>query len=114
MEIALKAHFQKKEFMHKLLTTEGSPMRNLGKPSDDGNPYIDLEKSTFIIGVIGLNEAVEFLIGKQLHENEEAARTGMKLIAHMYRRIHEFKKKTGLSLQLKRLLQNLQQEGWLH
>ena len=49
MEIALKAHKQKAVFIQKLLDTDGTPMRNLGLPSDDGLPYIDLKKSTYII-----------------------------------------------------------------
>jgi len=96
MEIALKAHKQRAFFMQKLLNTDGSPMRNLGKPSDDGTPYIDLQKATYIIGNIGLNEAVQALTGKELHDNEEAYTTGLKIIAFMYKKIQEFKKRTGL------------------
>jgi ribonucleoside-triphosphate reductase len=96
MNLALKAHLEKKEFIQKLLDTDGSPMRNLGAISDDGTPYIDLKKSTYIIGNIGLNEAVQVLTGKELHESEEAYETGLKIIVFMYQKIHEFKKKTGL------------------
>ncbi len=96
MEFALKAHHQKAKFMKMLLETDGSPMRNLGKNSDDGTPYIDLRKSTYIIGVCGLNEATQVITGKQLHENEDAYRTGLSLIAHMYAKTQEFKEKTGL------------------
>ncbi len=96
MEIALKAHHQKAKFMKQLLETDGSPMRNLGKPSEDGTPYVDLRKSTYIIGVCGLNEAVQVISGKQLHESEEAYRTGLLILAHMYGKTQEFKEKTGL------------------
>jgi anaerobic ribonucleoside-triphosphate reductase len=96
MELALKAHHQKAKFMKQLLETDGSPMRNLGKNSDDGTPYVDLRKSTYIIGVCGLNEAVQVITGKQLHETEDAYRTGLSLIAHMYAKTQEFKDKTGL------------------
>jgi glutaredoxin len=82
--------------MQKLLDTDGSPMRNLGKIGEDGEPYIDLKKSTYIVGNIGLNEAVEFLTGKQLHESEDAYETGLRIIAFMYKKIQEFKKKTNL------------------
>jgi len=96
MEIALKAHQQKALFMQKLLETEGSPMRNLGKNSDDGTSYIDLKNSTYIIGNIGLNEAVQVLTGKELHEDERAYETGLKIIAFMYKKVNEFRKNTGL------------------
>jgi ribonucleoside-triphosphate reductase len=96
MDIALKAHKQRAAFMQELLDTDGSPMRNLGKASDDGTPYIDLKKSTYIIGNIGLNEAVQALTGKELHDSEEAYETGLKIIAFMYKKVTEFKKRTGL------------------
>jgi len=96
MEIALKAHHQKAKFMKQLLETDGSPMRNLGKDSDDGTPYIDLRKSTYIIGVCGLNEAVQVITGKQLHDGEDPYRTGLAIIAHMYGKTQEFKDRTGL------------------
>ncbi len=96
MEIALRAHQQKALFMQRLLETDGSPMRNLGKPSDDGTSYIDLKKSTYILGNIGLNEAVKALTEKELHESEEAYETGLKIIAFMYKKVMEFKKRTGL------------------
>jgi len=96
MELAFQAHMEKKKHIQKLLETEYSPLRGLGKPSDDGKPYLDLEKSTYIIGNIGLNEAVQHLTGKQLHEGEDAYRVGLTIIAHMYRRIKEFKERSGL------------------
>jgi anaerobic ribonucleoside-triphosphate reductase len=50
----------------------------------DGRPYVDLDKATYIIGLIGLNEAVEYLTGKELHEGEEPLRLGLQIISHMY------------------------------
>lgn len=100
MDIALKAHLEKKEFIQKLLDSDGSPLRGLGKPSDDGLPYIDLQKATYIIGNSGLNEAVQAITGKQLHESYESYKVGQKIIAHMYNNVQEFKKKTGLKFTL--------------
>ena len=96
MNLAFQAHMEKRKHIQKLLDTDYSPLRGLGKPSDDGEPYLDLKKSTYIIGNIGLNEAVQHLTGKQLHEGEDAYRLGLTIIAHMYKRIKEFKEKSGL------------------
>lgn len=96
MNLALEAHNQKAEFIQKLLDTDGSPLRSLGKPSDDGSPYVDLKKATYIIGNIALDEAVKFLTKEQLHESETAYRTGLEIIGHMYKRIQEYKERTGL------------------
>lgn len=96
LNLSLQAHLQKKQHLQKLLDTDGSPLRGAGKPCDDGNPYINLEKATYIFGLIGLNEAVQVLAGKQLHESEQAYKTGLKIISHMHKRVSEMKKETGL------------------
>jgi len=100
MELAIKAHKQKAKFIQNLLDSDGSPMRNLGRDSDDGFPYIDLKKATYIVGVIGLNEAVQLLTGKQLHESEESYKLGLQMIAHMYKKIGEFREREGIKLTL--------------
>jgi len=96
LSLVFKAHKQKADFLQKLLDTDGTPMRNLGRNSDDGTPYLDLKKATYIIGVIGLNEAVQFLTGKQLHEEEDSYVTGLKIIAHLNKKIKKLKEATGL------------------
>jgi len=96
MEIAYKAHIQKKSYIQKLLDTDGSPLRGAGKPVDDGKPYIVLDKATYIIGCIGLNEAVQTLTGEQLHESENAYKMGLELISAMSNKIKDFKKRSGL------------------
>jgi len=100
METAVKAHLQKKEYTQALLDTDGSPLRSLGIPSDDGNPYVELKDATYIIGLIGLNETVQYLTGKELHESAEAYETGLKIIDRMYQNMTEFKAKYGLKFTL--------------
>jgi len=84
MVLALRAHTNKRRFIQNLLDTDGSPLRAMGVPSDDGEPYIDLNKSTYIMGVVGLNELVQTLTGKEIHEDVEAFKTGLRIISHMY------------------------------
>ncbi|MBU2522903.1 MAG: hypothetical protein KKE23_01275 [Nanoarchaeota archaeon] len=101
MKIAVKAHLQKKEYIEGLLKKDGSALRSMGLPSDDGNPYIDMQKATYIIGLIGLNEAVQYLTGKELHESKEAYyETGLKIIDHMNQNVQEYKQKYGLKFTL--------------
>jgi ribonucleoside-triphosphate reductase (formate) len=59
-------------------------MWEVGKTGKDGRPYIDLNEATYIIGLIGLNECVQFLSGRELHEDDEAYRLGIKIISHMF------------------------------
>jgi len=100
LELGLKAHKQKKEYIQKLLDNDGEPLRALGRPSDDGEPYIDLKKATYLYGIIGLNEAVQVLTGKQLHESKEAYDLGIRVIAHMNKKVNEFRDQTGLKFTL--------------
>ena len=37
-----------------------------------------------IVGLIGLNECLEYLTGRELHEDEETLRLGLKIVSHMY------------------------------
>ena len=95
VETAVKAHLQKKKFIESIMVP-GSPMWQVGMKSPDGKPYIDLEKATYIIGMIGLNECVKYITGKELHEDEEAYKVGLKIISAMYFKAKEMEKMHNL------------------
>jgi ribonucleoside-triphosphate reductase (formate) len=84
LELVIKAHLQKRKFIAELMSEPGRPMWEVGKTGKDGRPYIDLNEATYIIGLIGLNECVQFLSGRELHEDDEAYRLGIKIISHMF------------------------------
>ncbi|HNW43043.1 MAG TPA: anaerobic ribonucleoside-triphosphate reductase [Elusimicrobiales bacterium] len=100
INFAVKAHLQKKAYTQTLLDTDGSPLRSLGIPSDDGTPYVDLNKATYIMGLIGLNEVVQYLTGKELHESRDAYETGLQVIDHMHQTINALRAKHGLKITL--------------
>jgi ribonucleoside-triphosphate reductase len=100
MELAIKAHLQKKEFIASLMKEPGMPMWEVGKIAKDGRPYVDLNAATYIIGIIGLNECVQFLTGKELHEDEEVYKLGLKIISYMFLKAKKEEKKLGLKLSL--------------
>ncbi|MFH1541287.1 MAG: anaerobic ribonucleoside-triphosphate reductase [Elusimicrobiota bacterium] len=95
MDLVIKAHLQKKMFVKKLMD-EKMPLHQLGKVGLDGRPYVDLEKSTYIIGIIGLNECVQYLTGKQLHESDEVFKLGLKIVSFMYLKTKEYEKKHNI------------------
>jgi len=97
----MKAHLQKKVYTQTLLDTDGSPLRSLGLPSDDGTPYVDLNKATYIMGLIGLNEVVQYLTGKELHESKDAYETGLQIIDRMYQKVNSLRAEFKLKLVLK-------------
>ena len=86
IEIAVKAHLQKKKFISKLMSGPEMPLWEIGKKAKDGRPYVDLEASTYIVGIIGLNECLQFMTGKELHEGDDMIRQGLRVVSHMYTR----------------------------
>lgn len=100
METAVNAHLQKKAKVAELMSGPGRPLHQVGKPSCDGKPYIDLEACTYIIGIIGLNDAINFLIGSEMHASREAHSLGLKIIAHMFRKTREFSKQHNMKFSL--------------
>jgi len=102
VELAMEAHLQKKSFIEKIMSKEGLPLWQVGKKAEDGRPYIDLnrEDTSYIVGMIGLNECVKFLTGQELHESKESYNLGLKIISAMYLKAKELEKKYKLNLKL--------------
>jgi len=83
MEMAVKAHIEKKAFIEKLLSLgENGPLALLTM-NKDGEPYLRMGRATYLIGMLGLNELVKIHTGKELHESKEAFKFGLKVISHM-------------------------------
>ncbi len=100
MDLAMKAHLEKKKFISGIMEEPGWPLWQMGRKAKDGRPYIDLKKATYIIGIIGLNECVQHLVGKELHEDEETFRLGLRIISYMHFRAKEYEKKHKLRVAL--------------
>jgi ribonucleoside-triphosphate reductase len=100
MDVAIKAHLQKREFIAKLTSAPDMPLWEIGRPGADGRPYIDLDECTYIIGLIGLNEALDFLFGRELHEGDDMLREGLKVVSFMKYKADQASKQYGLSFKL--------------
>ncbi len=100
MELAIDAHLQKKTKATEMLSGPGHPLWQIGKASNDGKPYVDLDNCTYIIGLIGVNDAVKFLIGQELHETKQAQRLGLQIVAYMYTKTKKLTKKHNLKFTL--------------
>ncbi|OIP22503.1 anaerobic ribonucleoside-triphosphate reductase [bacterium CG_4_10_14_0_2_um_filter_33_32] len=99
MDVAAKAHLQKKEFIKKLMEP-GRPMAQVGKNAADNRPYVNLDEASYIIGVIGLNECIKYINGRDLHEDEDTLKLGLKVISAMYLRAKELEKEVGFKIVL--------------
>mgnify|MGYP006284291657 FL=1 len=84
MDLAVKAHLQKREKIAEMISEPGRPLYQIGRMANDGRPYVELDKCTYILGLIGVNDAVKYLTGQELHESPEALETGQRIVGHMY------------------------------
>jgi anaerobic ribonucleoside-triphosphate reductase len=100
MELAVDAHLQKKGRTAEMLSGPGHPLWQIGKEANDGKPYVDLENCTYILGLIGVNDAVKFLIGQELHDSKAAQRLGLKIVAHLYTKAKKLAAKHNLKFTL--------------
>ncbi|MDD3398956.1 MAG: anaerobic ribonucleoside-triphosphate reductase [Candidatus Methanomethylophilaceae archaeon] len=100
LELAVKAHMQKKEFLSELLRLGNRGPLALLTMDLDGEPYYRIEKSTFLIGMVGLNEMVQYHTGKQLHESKDAIKFGLKIISHMKKEVERLGKENKIKLPL--------------
>lgn len=100
MDMAVDAHLRKKEFVGGRMMKEGGPLWQIGKESSDGKKYVDLEASTYIIGLIGVNDAVKFVTGKEMHESADAVDDAIRIVAAMNVRLREYSKQYGLKFTL--------------
>lgn len=83
ISLAVRAHLSKKAFIEQLLEAgEKGPLALLGMDRD-GQAYLRMHKVSYLIGMVGLNEMVEYFTGCELHESDEAIRFGLKVIAEM-------------------------------
>src|SRR3990170_4705783 len=98
LEKIAQAHLQKRTFIKSLIDLgTGGPL-SLFLAGGDGEPYLRLERLTYIAGLLGLNEMVQAHLGDQLHESERALKFGLKVVSHMNIKCKELSKKYGIHL----------------
>ena len=96
IKITAKAHLEKKMFIEKLLSLgEKGPLALLTM-NQDGQSYLRMNRATYLIGMLGLNELVQIHTGQELHESDQALKFGLKVIAHMKLLIDKFSEKHNM------------------
>jgi anaerobic ribonucleoside-triphosphate reductase len=100
LQLAAKAHVQKKAFISKLLGMGKYGPLSLLAMEMDGEPYYRLEKASFLIGMLGLNEMVQYHTGTQMHESKDSLMFGLKVIATMKKEAERIGKEVGIRMPL--------------
>jgi len=83
VELVAKAHIQKKHFIEKLLAQGKNGPLALLVMDKDGEPYLRMNKLSYLVGMVGLNELVQAHTGQEMHESKSAFKFGLKVISHM-------------------------------
>lgn len=98
--LAVKAHRQKRRFIQELLDQgEQSPL-SLLTMRQDGEPYLRMDRATHLVGLVGLNEMIQFHTGRELHECDAALRLALKVIAHLTLACRRWSRETGFKFVL--------------
>ncbi len=100
LQLAAKAHKQKKEFISKLLSMGKYGPLALLTMEPDGEPYYRLQKATFLIGMLGLNEMVQYHTGQQMHESKDSLMFGLRVIAYMKNESERIGNEVGIKMPL--------------
>jgi len=102
MEVLVRAHRQKRIFIEQLLKKgSNGPLGLLAiKKPDDEHTYLRMHRVTSLVGIVGLNEMVEYHTGEELHESRKALKFGLKVIAHLKLLCEKLSKRYGLKLVL--------------
>ncbi len=98
MELGKRVLLIKKQFMERQM--KGGMLPFLQQtPKINGTrapPLFDILKMSPIFGFVGINEMTQFHLGSQLHENNDAVRFGLRVLAEMESIRSEFSEETGL------------------
>jgi len=93
LEMAAKAHLQKKHFIEEILAQGHNGPLSMLAMKRDGNPYLRMWRVSYLVGILGLNEVVQAHLGQELHESKAALKLGLKVISFMKLKCDELSKK---------------------
>lgn len=83
MELAARAHVQKRDFIERLLSYGDEGPLSLLTMNCDGMPFLNMRRATYLIGMVGLNELIKIHTGVHLHESKDAHDFGLRVIGRM-------------------------------
>jgi anaerobic ribonucleoside-triphosphate reductase len=96
MELAVRAHLEKKSFLERLLSLGDEGPLALLTMNRDGESYLRMHRATYLIGMVGLNEMVQAHTGQEMHESKEAFKFSLQVIAHMNLLADKMSKQHGM------------------
>jgi ribonucleoside-triphosphate reductase len=100
MHLAAEAHAEKRRFLEELLALGDQGPLSVLTMKQDGLPYLCLERTASLIGMVGLNELVHIHKGQPMHASEEALAFGLAIVEAMARQADRMSRQYGSSFLL--------------
>lgn len=101
LDLAVRGLMERRQFAARLAQNRESPLWGLLARSSDRARFLDLEKDVDLaVGVLGLNECVKFLTGRELHQDPQAVQRGVELIRYIRGKLDRDARTLGLRLRL--------------
>ncbi|MFZ3062917.1 MAG: anaerobic ribonucleoside-triphosphate reductase, partial [Actinomycetota bacterium] len=100
LDLVARAHVSKKKFISDLIDLrEGGPLY-MFSATQDGSPYLRMDRLTYLCGLLGLNELVQAHLGEQLHESDRALKFGLKIVSYMNLKCRQLSERYGIKMVL--------------
>ncbi len=106
MDLAVEVLKVKKRWMNKIVESGRMPFATQ-RPKDPhtdekGDVAVYLDELVYIIGVVGINEMVQYHYGKQMHEDKGALRLAIRVMTEMELYAKELSEREGMEISFAR------------
>ncbi len=106
MRLAMGVYEAKRRWMDKAISGNMVPFATQTprdpRTGNKGPPAVDFKELVNVIGVVGINEMVQYFAGNQLHESEDSIRLAVKLLLDMEKFRKGLEMKSGKKVMLAR------------
>lgn len=96
-KLVIEVHKAKKVFIEKLISLGTEGPLGLLCMNHDGENYLRMNKVSYLVGILGLNEMVKAITGYELHENTESFMFGLDFINRLRILAEDAKKSMGMN-----------------
>lgn len=106
MDQAIKIFMTKRQWMQSIIESDRMPFATQS-PKDPitgqkGTIAVDIDALVYTIGIIGINETVQYHTGQQLHESKKAFKFSIRLMTELEMYARELSHKHGIEIALAR------------
>jgi len=79
-DLAIRGLLARERFLKRAAAGPDGPLAPFARGRGDGPPILDMPGATWSLGVTGLNEAVAYVTGQEIHESDDAVKIGQKAL----------------------------------